>query len=87
MKGTSPCNLPLSLYKGRIVLGAKWLIEAEMFNRTIDHRHTFDFKMFIGLDIGADFHLAACIPFDKVGEWKRQKTTISEANGKGIFSL
>ncbi|WP_258171248.1 IS110 family transposase [Paenibacillus sp. R14(2021)] len=48
------------------------------------------YQFYVGLDIGADFHVAACIPFEKFRsekEWKRQKTMKFYSDGKGIIDF
>ncbi|MFI8716096.1 hypothetical protein [Brevibacillus brevis] len=48
------------------------------------------YEFYVGLDIGADFHVAACIPFGKFRnekEWKRQKTMKFHSDSKGIIDF
>ena len=47
------------------------------------------YQFFVGIDIGASFHVAACIPFHaftdpKGREWKRAKTMKFDANSMGL---
>lgn len=56
------------------------------------HKSEFNkwYQFYVGLDIGADFHVAACIPFDKFRsekEWKRQKTMKFYSDSKGIIDF
>lgn len=48
------------------------------------------YPFFVGIDIGADFHVAACIPFEKFRvekEWKRQKTMKFNSDSEGIVKF
>uniref|UniRef100_UPI0003036A02 hypothetical protein n=1 Tax=Priestia megaterium TaxID=1404 RepID=UPI0003036A02 len=57
---------------------------------TIQERKMYQF--FIGIDIGASFHVASCIHFQafldpKGQEWKRSKTMKFNADSAGITSI
>ncbi|SFR27602.1 MULTISPECIES: IS110 family transposase [unclassified Paenibacillus] len=45
------------------------------------------YPFYVGIDIGSDFHVAACIPFEKFRsekEWKRSKTMKFNSDSQGI---
>lgn len=44
------------------------------------------YPFYVGIDIGADFHMASCIPLDSFrdGTWKRKKTMKFDADSMGI---
>ncbi|MHC0564898.1 IS110 family transposase [Paenibacillus sp. MAH-36] len=51
-----------------------------------DNSRSF-YPFYVGIDIGSDFHVAACIPFEKFRsekEWKRSKTMKFNSDSQGI---
>lgn len=54
--------------------------ESQTFSRVF-------YPFYVGIDIGSDFHVAACIPFEKFRiekEWKRSKTMKFNSDSQGI---
>jgi hypothetical protein len=48
------------------------------------------YPFYVGIDIGSDFHVAACIPFEKFRsekEWKRSKTMKFNSDSQGIIKF
>jgi transposase len=67
---------------------SRYLIDDEAYSEQKQTR--FFYPFYVGIDIGSDFHVAACIPFEKFRnerEWKRTKTLKFNSDSQGITEL